>query len=296
LPHIFDNITGDSLAKALNQTLAGAKRADFCIGYFNLRGWNLLFDSVEQLSGSQLNAQYEDDTVYHARVLIGMHKTPQNELEEYYALRNAQIDNATANEIRKEKAAEFRKQLTIGLPTNADEATLNKLSRQLRSGQVKVKLHLAFNLHAKLYLAYREEYNTPIIGYLGSSNLTFSGLSKQGELNVDVTESGAASQLETWFQDRWQDRFSIDITTELADIIEQSWASETLLKPYYVYMKMVYHLSQEARAGIAEFSVPKIFKNVLLPFQQNAVQVAAHHLHKRGGVIKESDGKILDCF
>ncbi|MDR0315602.1 MAG: hypothetical protein LBH97_01730, partial [Treponema sp.] len=166
MPHIYDNITGDSLAKALNQTLTGAKRADFCIGYFNLRGWNLLFDSVEQLSGSQLDAQYEDDTIYKARILVGMHKTPQNELEEYYALHPTQIDNATANELKKEKIAEFRKQLTIGLPTNAHEATLNKLSRQLRSGQVKVKLHLAFNLHAKLYLAYREEYNTPIIGYL----------------------------------------------------------------------------------------------------------------------------------
>ena len=137
----------------------------------------------------------------------------------------------------------------------------------------------------KLYLGYREDYNVPIIGYLGSSNLTFSGLSKQGELNVDVTESTAAQQLEEWFQERWDDHWSIDITLELADIIDQSWASETLQKPYYVYMKMVYHLSQEARSGIAEFSVPKVFKNVLLPFQQNAVQVAAHHLHKRGGVI-----------
>ncbi|MDR0442163.1 MAG: phospholipase D-like domain-containing protein, partial [Treponema sp.] len=293
MPRIFDNITGDKLAKALNQTLTGAKRADFCIGYFNLRGWNLLLDSVDQLIGSHLDEKFDEsrnevssaDSVYKARVLIGMQKTPQDELEEYFALHNQEIDNATANEIKKAKAAEFRKQLTIGLPTNTDEVTLRKLSRQLRCGQVKVKLHLAFNLHAKLYLAYRNEYNTPIIGYLGSSNLTFSGLSKQGELNVDVTEQDAAQKLEKWFQERWQDRWSIDITLELADIIDQSWASETPLSPYFVYMKMVYHLSQEARSGIAEFSVPKVFKSVLLPFQQNAVQVAAHHLHKRGGVI-----------
>ena len=285
MPTIYDNISGDNLGIALNNTLKGAKRADFCIGYFNLRGWNVLLESVETLSGSHLDERFDDDGVYKARVLIGMNKSAQEELKEYYALYNPEMDNATANEIRKEKAIEFRKQLTMGLPTNADEATLKKLATQLRHGQVNVKLHLAFNLHAKLYLAYREDYNSPIIGYLGSSNLTFSGLSKQGELNVDVTDSTAAKQLETWFQERWQDRLSIDITADLAEIIEQSWASETLVKPYYIYMKIVYHIAQEARAGMAEFAVPKIFRNVLLPFQQNAVQVAAHHLHKRGGVI-----------
>jgi hypothetical protein len=31
---IYDNISGDTLATALNQTLETAKRADFCIGYF----------------------------------------------------------------------------------------------------------------------------------------------------------------------------------------------------------------------------------------------------------------------
>jgi len=285
LPHIFDNIKGDKLEEALKKTLNGAKRADFCIGYFNLRGWNLLIDSVEQLSGGQLNEKYGDDSTYISRILIGMDKKPQEELEEYFSLNPKPIDNSTAIEIKKAKAAEFRKQLIIGMPTNKDEATLKKLSLQLRDGTVKVKLHLAFNLHAKLYLAYREDYNTPIIGYLGSSNLTFSGLRNQGELNIDVTDPTAAEKLELWFQERWEDRFSIDISLELADIIDQSWASETLQKPYYVYMKIVYHLSQEARSGIAEFSVPKIFNNVLLPFQKNAVQVAAHHLHKRGGVI-----------
>ena len=285
MPHIFDNIRGDNLATALKKTLTGAKRADFCIGYFNLRGWNLLIDSVEQLTGGQLNEKYEDDSTYKARVLIGMQKTPQDELEEYFSLHPAQLDLAAVNEIKKAKAAEFRKQLTIGLPTNKDEATLKKLSRQLREGKVKVKLHLAFNLHAKLYLVYREDYNVPIIGYLGSSNLTFSGLSKQGELNVDVTDSTPAKQLEEWFQERWEHHWSVDISLELADIIDQSWASETLQKPYYIYMKIAYHLSQEARFGINEFPVPKIFDNVLLPFQKNAVQVAAHHLHKRGGVI-----------
>jgi superfamily II DNA or RNA helicase len=282
---IYDNISGDNLAAALKKTLKTAKRADFCIGYFNLRGWDLLLESVDALPGSQLDERFEDDETYKGRVLIGMQKHPREDLEDYYALKRGEISNEKALKLKKEMAAEFRGQLTIGQPNNKDEATLRKLSRQLKSRQVVVKFHLAFPLHAKLYLAYREDYNAPIIGYLGSSNLTFSGLSKQGELNVDVTEKDAGQKLETWFQDRWDDRYSVDITGELAKIIDESWAREIPLKPYYVYMKIAYHLSQEARAGLAEFSVPKPFRKILLPFQQNAVQVAARHLHKRGGVM-----------
>ncbi|MDR0411075.1 MAG: phospholipase D-like domain-containing protein, partial [Treponema sp.] len=282
---IYDNISGDNLATALKKTLEKANRADFCIGYFNLRGWDLLLESVDALPGGQLDERFEDDETYKARVLIGMQRHPREELEDYYAIKKSEISNEKAAGLKKAMAAEFRAQLTIGQPNNKDEATLKKLCRQLKTGQVVVKLHLAFPLHAKLYLAYREDYNSPIIGYLGSSNLTFSGLSKQGELNVDVTDKDSGLRLEQWFQDRWDDRYSVDITGELAKIIDESWARETPLKPYYVYMKIAYHLSQEARFGIAEFSVPKPLRKVLLPFQQNAVQVAAQHLHKRGGVM-----------
>ena len=68
-----------------------------------------------------------------------MHQTPQSELEEFFSLNQQKIDNGTVIEFKKNQAEEFKKQLTDG----------------------KVKLHLAFNLHAKLYLAYRQEYNTP---------------------------------------------------------------------------------------------------------------------------------------
>jgi HKD family nuclease len=282
---IYDNISGDNLATALKKTMEKAKRADFCIGYFNLRGWDLLLESVDALPGGQLDERFEDDKTYKARVLIGMQRHPREELEDQYALKKSEISNEKAAGLKKAMAAEFRAQLTIGQPNNKDEATLKKLCRQLKIGQVIVKLHLAFPLHAKLYLAHREDYNSPIIGYLGSSNLTFSGLSKQGELNVDVTDKDSGLRLEQWFQDRWDDRYSVDITGELAKIIDESWARETPLKPYYVYMKIAYHFSQEARSGIAEFSVPKPLRKVLLPFQQNTVQVAARYLHKRGDMM-----------
>jgi superfamily II DNA or RNA helicase len=112
-----------------------------------------------------------------------------------------------------------------------------------------------------------------------------AGLERQGELNVDVLEQDAAAKLQKWFNDRWNDQWCLDISDELAEIVESSWARAAALPPYYIYLKIAYHLSQEARAGLAEFGIPRDFGNELFEFQKAAVKIAAHHLNKRGGVL-----------
>ena len=162
---------------------------------------------------------------------------------------------------------------------------MRRFSRQLRSGRLVVKLFLRYKLHAKLYLLYRSDADIPITGYMGSSNLTFAGLSGQGELNVDVMDYDACQKLERWFHDRWEDKWCLDISQELADIIDESWAREVPIPPYHIYLKMAYHLSEEARAGLLEFRIPRDFRDRLFEYQVAAVKIAAHHLNRRGGVI-----------
>ncbi len=277
MPRIFDNID-QKLLDALRNTLKTAQRADFCVGYFNLRGWRALDSLMEHWRGDENG---------RCRLLIGMQEKPEDELRKLFSLTGAQeIDQSTIVRLRKQMAQEFRQQLLIGAPSNEDEEGLRRLSRELRSGKLAVKLFLRHKLHAKLYLLYLpQNYHTPIVGYMGSSNLTFAGLSGQGELNIDVLDPDACKKLEQWFNDRWDDHWCLDISQELADIIDESWAREEMLPPYYIYLKMAYHLSEEARAGLLEFRIPRDFKDRLFEYQVAAVKIAAHHLNRRGGVL-----------
>lgn len=204
-----------------------------------------IFDNIETWHGGDGHC---------CRLLVGMQQMPQDQLRQAMGSASSgdRIDQATAIALKKKLAQDFRDQLMVGIPTNADEEGLRRLAAQIAARKVVVKLFLRHPLHAKLYLLFRQDPLNPKIGYLGSSNLTLAGLSKQGEL---------------------------------IEIINTSWARPEPIPPYRIYVKTAYHLSQEARAGLTEFRIPSDFGNKLFEFQKAAVKIAAHHLNKRGGVV-----------
>lgn len=277
MTRIFDNI-GTFIDEALRDTLAVSERLDCSVGYFNLRGWRALCDSVDAMEAADVPV---------VRLLIGMTSRPDAELREHLRIvkRKERMDNAQAQKLLAEAIQDFNRQLTLGVPNEADEQTLRRLRNQLESGKVEVRLFLRHRLHAKLYLCHRDDVNNPVTGFVGSSNLTFAGLSHQGELNVDVLDHDATLKLCGWFNDRWDDDFSVPVTEDLIEIIDASWASDQVVSPYLVYLKMAYHLAKEAREGLLEFGLPDSMKRDLLDYQAKAVQMAARHLLGRGGVM-----------
>jgi hypothetical protein len=110
MPRIFDNIEA-TLRPTLEQTLELSQRADFCVGYFNLRGWKELDSHIEAWAGGKENC---------CRLLVGMQRLPQDELRAAFSLTKGQdqLDHQTVLRLKKKLAEEFRSQLTYTVTSN----------------------------------------------------------------------------------------------------------------------------------------------------------------------------------
>ena len=271
MPRIFDNINLPLLS-ALQHTLGQSERADFCVGYFNLRGWRHLDRHIEDWPGGDGHC---------CRLLVGMQRRTRTNFGAALGIgteTDDEMDNARALEKKRELAREFRQQLMVGTPNDADEAGLRRLARQIKDGKLAVRLFLSHTLHAKLYLMFRDDPDNPRTGYVGSSNLTFSGLSDQGELNVDVVDHDAAQKLAKWFEDRWSDRGAW--TSRRNSSRSSRKAGRGKARP------AIPHLHQDGLPSLArgpcgvELSsgFPKSFGTSFSTIQSAAVKIAAQHL------------------
>lgn len=282
LTRIFDNIEL-ALGDHLVETLINSDRIDAAVGYFNLRGWKLFGDVI---------TDREVGVNPVARVLVGMvHGDPEEQVMAHLqrtlegSSESDEIDRKTAQARLKQAKLKFRQQLMRGAPTKQDQETIRALREQLSDGRVAIKLFTRRPLHGKTYICHRQDKITPTVAYVGSSNMTTSGLASNFELNVDVVDSDGAKKLDGWFEARWNDTFAVDVTSDLIEVIDESWASEYLLSPYEVYLKVCWHLSRDVREGLIEYTLPPSMRNQLLEYQESAVKTLSRRIMTRGGAM-----------
>lgn len=80
MPQIFDNIERQ-LLPMLSEALGVSERADFCVGYFNLRGWRQLDGLIERWPGGEGHC---------CRLLVAVH----NQVRFHSAQRQSNLPNA----------------------------------------------------------------------------------------------------------------------------------------------------------------------------------------------------------
>ena len=280
MSRIFDNIDlqlGEHLKKVVDefQTL------DAAVGYFNLRGWQFfspIIDSKTEVEGPV------------ARILVGMTGAdPEIQVNQHLqsivngTVESDLVDNSIARDRKEQALARFREQLMRGILDKRDYEALRTLKRHLTEGRVQIKLFTARPLHGKTYICKRQDTTNPIAAFVGSSNLTMSGLQHNYELNVDVLDWDGTHALARWFEDRWNDRLCIDITEDLIYLIDESWAGDSIPSPYEIYLKICWHLSRDVREGLAEYGVPTALQKELLDYQTSAVRTLARRIVTRRG-------------
>ena len=107
------------------------KRVDFCVGYFNLRGWKLIIDQVDNLPRDYVE-EGNDDMFRTCRLLIGMHHHNEDYIRRLYGQDGTLPD---ANMVKKSKlqiAIDFANNYRSGYPQNRTSGHCVAYQRNLK--------------------------------------------------------------------------------------------------------------------------------------------------------------------
>ena len=267
-PELAINQRGQTVAQALTGFIAhaatgfvGGACLDVATAYFNVGGYSLLADSLDQVTG--------------VRLLLGAEPTPPENRRR--ALRTESANPQRAIRARLRQALEGHEQNLVverdhlGFTFEVDAST-RRLVKWLRSENVQVRRLEGQFLHGKAFLVGDRSHGV----VAGSSNFTYAGLATNLELNLGNYSPHVVGQVKDWFEELWAEAEEYD----LASLFEARFEPHS---PQLVYLRMLWEFyGEELEAEAAAEGAPQIH---LTNFQSDGLWRARRILDERNGVL-----------
>ncbi|MDE0700157.1 MAG: helicase-related protein [Acidimicrobiaceae bacterium] len=267
-PELAVNRGAHTVAEALNGFIShavtgfvGGADLDIATAYFNVGGYSLLADSLDQATG--------------VRLLLGAEPTPPENRRRALRTESAHPQRALRTRLRQALDGHERDILTdrdlLGFSIETDGAA-RRLVEWLKSGKVEVRRLEDRFLHGKAFLVGDRSHGV----VAGSSNFTYAGMATNLELNLGNYTPHVVSQVQTWFDELWDEAKDYD----LAALFEARFEPHS---PQLIYLRMLWEFYGEELEVEAEAEgAPQIH---LTTFQSDGLWRARRILREHNGVL-----------
>ena len=267
-PEFVVNRDGRTVAEALSGFIShaatgfvGGASLDVVTAYFNVGGYALVADSLDQVSG--------------VRLLLGAEPMPpENRRRE---LHSESVNPQRAARTRLRQALDGHEQNLVierdhlGFTPEVDAAT-RRLVQWLQSDTVQVRRLEGRFIHGKAFLV--SDHSHGVVA--GSSNFTYAGLATNLELNLGNYSPHVVGQVQDWFDELWDEAVDYD----LAALFEARFEPHS---PQLVYLRMLWEFyGAELQQEAASEGAPQIH---LTAFQSDGLFRARRILEEHNGVL-----------
>ncbi|MEO1785150.1 helicase-related protein [Thermodesulfobium sp. 4217-1] len=266
-----------SLKSRISTLVKNSAELKFLVGFFYFSGLKELYESMKENQDVTLN------------VLVGLNVDTSNfGLIEYAQNR----DNLSQREISDKYLYSLKKSINTELFDTKEFYSQSKFFVGLiKSGRLNIRKTLEPN-HAKLYLfKLKNEVGRSRLFITGSSNLTSSGLSRQKEFNVEISDYGF-KEAEDYFDKFWEDSVEITEKDESKNRLINTLEKETLIRkvtPFEAYALVL-------KSYLDVFKGKDISQRLTEIFEENGYKPYSYQLDaikQALGIIDQSNGVLI---
>ncbi|MFZ1074963.1 MAG: helicase-related protein [Minisyncoccia bacterium] len=282
------NVGENTLSSKLKEILPKSDRIDALVGYFYFSGFR------------DLHEELKDKTI---RILVGM-DIDKKIIEKISSFDGLDLDDhavgtkiSTRSSARNEYIESFSKIFndTDYFDNEESQRAFEIFLSKIKDGSLLIRKTAEAN-HAKFYILhhkpeYSENGEKPGMVFVGSSNLTYSGLKGQREHNLVLSEKHYYEQHFGEFEAAWNDPSNITITDInisdefIAEVKKRIWLYQ-LPDPKLMYYRVLdEYFSVEEIDGMKTPQQITDGKFIDLKYQKDAVNLGIDRIKRFGGVI-----------